>query len=364
MKSFSPPTPRRPVSDPALSRPDWVAGEPRDPGKLWLDRNENVDPELAALTTKIMRSLPSDTAYSYPDSAGLYRKLGKSVGLGAEHLMLSAGSDGAIRAAFEAYVAPGDVVIHPNPTFAMYSVYCQIYGAKSVTLDYQPSNKGPSLDVDDVIRTIAQTRAKLVCLANPDSPTGTVFAPDDLRAIVEAAGEAGSLMLIDEAYYPFYDETALPWVRDYNHLMVTRSTGKAWGIAGFRIGYAAAAPEVATILHKVRAMYETSTIAMAMFDRMLDHEDAVLASVRRLLAGKAAFETAMEDLGFGTTRNYGNFTHVAFGDKAPAVHEALDDLVYYRANFTQECLQGYSRFSVAPENVFAPVIACIREAAK
>ena len=360
MTKFKTPRPRRPVSDPALSRPNWLAGDVRDPEMLWLDKNENIDPELARLTTKILHSLPAHAAFAYPEPAALYHKLGASVGLGAEHMLLSAGSDGSIRAAFEAYVEPGDVIIHPNPTFTMYSVYCQIYGAKAVTLDYRASADGPILDVEDVIRAIRTAAAKLVCLANPDSPTGTVFSPSDLRAIVEAAGEAGSVMLVDEAYYPFYEETALPWVRDYGHLIVTRSTGKAWGIAGLRIGYAVAAPEIATILHKVRAMYETSTVAMTLFERLLDHEDAMRASVSRILDGKAVFLEAMEAFGFKTLHNHGNFCHVAFGEQAPAIHAALAEHVYYRRDFTQDCLKGFSRFSVAPEELLAPVIEKIR----
>jgi histidinol-phosphate aminotransferase len=109
-------------------------------------------------------------------------------------LLLSAGSDGAIRSAFEAYVEPGDVVIHTNPTFAMYSVYCQMYGAQSITLDYELGNDGPVLRPEDIITTIKSASPKLVCLPNPDSPTGTVFEPNDLRAIVEAAGQSGALM--------------------------------------------------------------------------------------------------------------------------------------------------------------------------
>jgi histidinol-phosphate aminotransferase len=262
---------------------------------------------------------------------------------------------------FEAYVEPGDIVIHPNPTFAMYSVYCQIYGARAVTLDYQPSANGPFLEAEGVIRIIRDASAKLVCLPCPDSPTGSVFSPDKLRAIIEAAGEAGSLILIDEAYYPFYEKTVLPWVQQYEHLMVTRSTGKAWGIAGFRIGFAAAGPEVAGTLHKVRAMYETSTIAMAMFDRLLDHEDAVRASVQRLLEGKAVFLEAMDEMGFRTLRNHGNFTHVAFGEMAPDIHAALSEVAYYRQDFAQDCLKGFSRFSVAPKELFSPIIASIQE---
>ena len=185
-----------------------------------------------------------------------------------------------------------------------------------------------------------------------------------MRAIIEAAGDAGAIMLVDEAYYPFHDETVLPWVAEYDHLVVTRSTGKAWGLAGFRIGYAAASADVATMLHKVRAMYETNTVAVAVFEAMLDHEQDMLASVQRLEDGKALFLEAMRERGFRTLNGKGNFLHVAFGVSAPEVHETLSDMVYYRKDFTEPCLQGFSRFSTTTPELFQPVIDRIRSAAQ
>lgn len=354
------PTPRAVVADAGLTRPDWTKPQPREAGRLWLDKNENTDPELSRIVASVMSSLPAEAYYTYPDSAALYAKLAHHVGVSPENLLLAAGSDGVIRAVFEAYVEPGDTVLHTVPTFAMYSVYCRMYGARPVGLGYQPSEKGPCLDASRVVAAIESERPKVVCLPNPDSPTGTVFAEADLRAIVVAAGAVGALILIDEAYYPFLATTVVPWIADHPHLVVARSTGKAWGCAGLRIGYAVASPEVAIMLHKVRPMYEVNTVAVHAFGRMLDHADAMFASVARLQAGKQAFLDAMRAQGFRTLNGEGNFMHVAFDDKAVAVHAALADLVYYRKDFAEPCLKGFSRFSATTPELFAPVIARIR----
>jgi histidinol-phosphate aminotransferase len=329
---------------------------------LWLDKNENADPELSAVVAKVVAALPPETFFTYPESAALYAKLAAWVGCEAHNLMLAAGSDGVIRSVFEAYVAPGDVVIHTRPTFAMYSVYSAMYGARVVGPDYRPSDRGPELHAEDVVAAIRANAPKVVCLPNPDSPTGTVFAAPELEAIVAAAGEAGALMLVDEAYHPFHPDTVVPWIARHPHLVVARSTGKAWGMAGLRIGYAVASPEVAQVLHKVRPMYEAATVGMAAFAGMLDHADAMQASVARLLAGKRAFLDAMDGFGFRTLKGGGNFLHVAFGAKADKVHAALADLVYYRRDFAEPCLKGFSRFSATTPELFAPVIERIRTA--
>lgn len=345
-----------PVADPELVRPDWTKGVPRNPDLLWLDKNENTDPRLAALTARIMSEIDPKALYTYPECTPLYHKLGDYLGIGADHLLLAAGSDGCIRSVFEAFINPGDVVVYTVPTFAMYSVYSKMYGARIVPMVYQASGKGPDLTAETAVNIITEARPKLVCLPNPDSPTGTVFPPDELRRIIEAAGQSGALILIDEAYYPFYEHTALPWVDEYPHLIVARTFAKAWGLSGLRIGYVAACPQIAGLLHKVRPMYEVNTLAVAVVERMLDFSGEVLASVRRLNAGRNAFIDAMARLHLRTLRSHGNFLHVAFGLHASAVHATLKDLVLYRKDFNEPCLKGFSRFSATTVELFEPVI--------
>jgi len=356
------PAAREPVADSSLFRPDWTSGVPRDPGLLWLDKNENTDPELSKLTKRLLSEIDPVAIYSYPECTSLYSKLAGHLGVKPDHLLLSAGSDGAIRSVFEAFINPGDVVVHTLPTFAMYAVYSRMYGAKVVPLIYRPSDKGPTLLVEDVVNTIKEARPKLVCLPNPDSPTGTVFPPSAMRQIIEAAGKAGALILVDEAYYPFYEHTVVPWVDEYNHLVVVRTFAKAWGISGLRIGYAVSCPVVARLLHKVRPMYEVNTVAVVLAERLLDFRDEVLASVQRINAGRDAFLEEMQSLQLRTLKTHGNFLHVAFGRYASAVHAELKKVVLYRLDFSDLCLKDFSRFSATTVERFQPVVEHIRQA--
>jgi histidinol-phosphate aminotransferase len=358
---YSAPAARAPVADSKLFRPDWTVGIPREPSLLWLDKNENTDPELSKLTARLLSEIDPSAIYSYPECTPLYHKLAGHLDVGADHLLLTAGSDGAIRSVFEAFINPGDVVVHTVPTFAMYAVYSSMYGAKVVPLIYQPSDRGPVLTVEAVVNTIVKVRPKLVCLPNPDSPTGTVFDPTQMREIIEAAGKSGALILIDEAYYPFYDHTVVPWVDEYGHLVVTRTLAKAWGISGLRIGYAVSCADVARLLHKVRPMYEVNTVAVAVADRLLDHGDEVLASVGRINAGRDAFLEAMKSLQLHTLITHGNFLHVAFSQYASAVHARLKNVALYRLDFKDPCLKGFSRFSATTVERFQPVIEHIRQ---
>ncbi len=358
------PCARGAVVDPVLQRPDWVKSDSRSPAMLWLDKNENRDPTHLGLVARVVRELDPMYLSTYPHPANLYAKLGKVVGVDPHQLILAAGSDGVIRSVFEAFVSPGDTVVITVPTFAMYSVYSKMYGARCVGLTYHPSDLGPVLSSDEIIAAIRKENPRVVCLPNPDSPTGTVFGEDELRAIIVAAGETGALILIDEAYYPFHDKTVVPWIAEYEHLVVARTAAKAWGMSGLRIGWGIASPEVAKMLHKVRPMYECSTVGMAALEAMLDHVDASLESVKRLEAGKKAFLDAMEGLGLRVLRGKGNFMHVAFGPYAGAVHARLADICYYRRDFSDPCLKGFSRFSSTTPELFRPVIEAITDTVK
>lgn len=362
-RKYSVPAPRPPLSDFRLVRPDWVKLPPRPIKALWLNQNENIDPEMTAVVQDIISELPPEAIYGYPEARICYERLADFLSVRPDQLLLSAGSDGAIRAVFEAFISPGDVVVHTDPTFAMYYVYSQMYGAQEVIVEYDGSEDGPALTVDRFLQEIIAARPRLVCLPNPDSPTGTVFGPDEMRRIVKTAGDMGAVMLVDEAYYPFYDWTALPWIERYGHLVVTRTFAKSWGLAGMRIGYAAASAEMTRFLHKVRPMYEVGTFGLMIVERILDCGDAMLASVERLAEGKRHFLEEMSALGFAVLSGHGNFSYVAFGERSAAVHAALDGRVLYKKEIGHPSLKGFSRFSSAPKSLIDPIVELIRQAA-
>ncbi len=354
--------PRRSLLNPELRRPSALNSVPRDADHLWLDKNENLDPKLMALSRDVMQNIPPFALATYPEAGETYRKLAGWIGVSPESLLLTPGSDGAIRLTFEAFVEHGEPVIHTFPTFAMYPVYSQMFGADAHTVQYEPGPDGPRLDVAALLQAVRVHRPKLVCLPNPDSPTGTTLPPEVLRRILNECEAIGSVLLLDEAYHPFYPWSAASWTATSRNLIVARTFAKAWGAAGLRIGYAVAHPETITLLHKLRPMYEVSTVAVEFMSRMLDHQTEMEEAVARINDGKAAFAEEMGGMGFKVLPTSGNFIHVAFGERGPAIHKALSTKVLYRAGFEHPCLAGYSRFTVASRDTMMQVVALIKEA--
>jgi histidinol-phosphate aminotransferase len=354
--------PRISLLNSALERPSALGSMPRDAGRLWLDKNENLDAELTESLHSVLLELPARALNTYPEAGDVYRKLAQWLDIGPEHLLLTPGSDGAIRLAFEVFVEAGDTVVHTSPTFAMYPVYSHMFGAAALTLEYMRTASGPFLDPGSIIAAVRDIRPKLLCLPNPDSPTGTTLSPEILRGILTVCEDSGTVMLLDEAYHPFHEWTAIPWVTSSKNLVVARTFAKAWGLAGLRIGYAVAHPETIALFHKMKPMYEVSTVAIECVSKMLDRSADMLKSVARIRDGKNYFVEEMRTLGFDVLPTAGNFLHVAFGADAHAIHSALSSRVYYRATFEAPSLVGYSRFSVGPRPVMEVVASLIRKA--
>ncbi len=350
---------RKEILSNSLNRPSWVKQEHRSLDKNWLDKNECADPIMNNIVLQSLLKIPFEAVFSYPDLDVLYGKIAIFSGVLPENILLASGSDGAIRACFESCIQPGDKVVLSRPTFAMYEIYSKIYGANITWLDYEKSLKGPILEVDKVVSVIKEVKPKMVCLPNPDSPTGTVFSSKDLRKIVDAAGEVGALMLIDEAYHPLYQETAVPWIYECEHLVVVRSFSKAWGAAGLRVGYALANKGLITLLHKQRPMYEIGNVSAKAVESLLDYEKDMRLSVDRINAGKKYFQDAMKAIGLSSYESHGNFLHVKFEQYSNEIHKELERVVYYRKDFNTPCLEGYSRFSSTTIEKFKPIIQCI-----
>ncbi len=354
--------PRRSLLNPELQRPSALNSTPRNLDCLWLDKNENLDADLMALSHDVLMEISPLALATYPEAGEIYRKLAHWVGVSPDSLLLTPGSDGAIRLVFEAFVEHGDAVIHTAPTFAMYPVYSQMFGAEVCQIEYEQTETGPRLDPAVITKALRKHKPKLLCLPNPDSPTGTVLAPDVLRRILAECEAAGTVFLLDEAYHPFYEWSAASWTEASRNLIVARTFAKAWGAAGLRIGYAVAHPETIALLHKMRPMYEVSTLAVEFMSRMLDRTSEMQQAVARIKEGKTFFVEEMRSLGFKVLPTAGNFVHVAFGEQGASIHAALANKVLYRVAFDHPCLTGYSRFSVGPKPIMARVVDMIKQA--
>lgn len=286
-----------------------------------LDRNERTAPFSPEVTAALMERVTPEMLVSYASPAALYQKLARWLGVDRERVLLTNGSDAAIKSVFETYVGAGDEVVFLSPTYAMYPVYSDMFGASKVSVAFGPDL---GLNLEELLGRIGP-RTRLVAVVNPNQPTGTVIASDDMAKLVEHCARTETLLLVDEAYYPFHDETALPLTSRFSNLIVTRTFSKAWGLASVRLGYLVSHPENVAQLFKTKTVHDLNSFSVAFGEFAVDNDRVMWDYVAQVRAGRSYLERAFKALGLETLQSHANFLLIKMPD-SQGVREMVEAL--------------------------------------
>ena len=288
---------------------------------LRLDKNESIlgfPPEFMDI---LHREITPDLVNTYPEIDPLYEKIASWVKCGRENIYITAGSDAAIKSTFEVFVEPGDRVALLSPTYGMFYVYTNMFQGQLVEIGY---GEGLSLSTEDVLRAMAEHTPKLICIANHNSPTGTILPQEGLREIIGSAAKKKAVILVDEAYYLFHPETVIDLIDNYSNLVVVRTFSKAMGLASVRLGFAAAHRETIGYLQKVRPMYETNAFAVKLGELILDNFHVVERNLAETRKGKEFLEEGLDRLGIPYFKGYTNFILISVGSFERSVQIARE----------------------------------------
>ena len=255
------------MSDPEDYINPWVkTSEP------YSDKHMDIaweNPEILRLMSNENLIQPSETVLNaiieaaqlgnlYPGSGPLLRKkLGEKAGLTSESVVLGNGSTDVINFVIHTFVGPGDEVLIPVPTFSMYESRARVAGGKVVQV---PFSSNLYWDMEGILNAVT-AKTKLIFICSPNNPTGNEIKDSDLKRILEL----GIPVFFDEAYYELKSvvESKASWVKDYPHMMVNRTFSKAYGLAGFRIGYILCDPKLAGFFNRVRFPWNVSLLGIA-----------------------------------------------------------------------------------------------------
>jgi histidinol-phosphate aminotransferase len=283
----------------------------------------------------------------YPDAEQTEIKsyLEHYTGIPGEHIVAGAGSDQLIEYLFRLFVNSGDEVINFSPTFGMYRFYAELYGAKVVDI---PRGADFSIDIDRVKRVISP-RTKLIFLANPNNPTGTLVGWDTIKSLLKT----GLPIVVDEAYFEFSGETVAPLVLDYPNLFVLRTFSKWAGLAGLRIGYGLFPTGVANYLMHIKDPYAVNSAALLAVKESLNDLEYLRASVEKIIKERERLFTQLKGLNWIVPiPSRANFIlcRVMNGD-GEAVYKGLESRGILVRYFDQPGLRDCIRISVGrPED--------------
>ena len=191
-----------------------------------LDQNENPDGVPQWLFDSVMEKVTPAFLAIYPEETIPTEKYAHLLGLEKENVTLTAGSSVGMGYVIKTFGEPGKNIITVTPSFAMYEVYAEMIGMKVVNMQYESDF---SYKVENTLAAINEDTS-IVVLVNPNMPVGNVYAKEDIKAIVEKAKEFNALVIIDEAYYYFYDKTTVALVKEYDNVVVLRTFSKMLSI--------------------------------------------------------------------------------------------------------------------------------------
>ncbi|SAK94470.1 aminotransferase [Caballeronia arationis] len=278
--------------------------------KLASNENPLGMPESA----KRAMTLAIDELGRYPDSNGFELKaaLAERYGVPPEWITLGNGSNDILEMAAHAFVEKAQSIVYSQYSFAVYALATQGLGARAIVVPAVEYGH----DIDAMLAAIADD-TRLVFVANPNNPTGTFIDGPALEAFIAKVPRHVAIVL-DEAYTEYlpagkrYD--SIDWVRRYPNLLVSRTFSKAFGLAGLRIGFAIAQPELTDLLNRLRQPFNVNSLAQAAAVAALNDRAFLEESASVNARGYRRLTEAFDKLGLEYVPSYGNFVMVRVGE--------------------------------------------------
>ena len=241
----------------------------------------------------------------YPEVLGgiLRTTLAKYTGFSPEQIVIGNGSDDLIELIGKVFLKPGEEVIIPTPTFFVYGFATRVVGGIPIEVARQ---KDFSLDIEGIINRVSP-KTKVIFLANPNNPTANL---EPRKNLVEILERLNCIVVVDECYYEFCQETVADLVEQYPNLIVLRSLSKSFGLAGIRVGYAITNQKIADYLYRIAQLFPVNKIAIAASQAALKDQEYIQHNIKQIQKSKQQLIASLEEIGFIVYPSATNFLFI------------------------------------------------------
>jgi histidinol-phosphate aminotransferase len=275
---------------------------------LRLDFNENTL-ACSPKVREVLSRISTGDLTRYPEREPIEALVAAYLGLAPSQLVLTNGVDEAIHVLFETFVESGDELLLPVPTYTMYEVYASSTDARIVPIQAAADLQFP---FERLLAAISP-RTKIIAIANPNSPAGSVATRAQL---VELAGRAPqAVLLVDEAYFHFHGESVIDRIDNLPNLVVARTFSKAYGLAGLRLGLLAGSVGLMQWIRRVLSPYSVNSLALACLPAALEDAAYLEWYVTEVVAARSEFETALDAAQVRRWPSHANFVLVDIGPR-------------------------------------------------
>ena len=324
---------------------------------LKLDWNESTRPPSPEVTKSILAQLSRNHMNLYPDITAreLRDKLSKYTGQSPDHILVTNGSDDALKLIINTYVKPGGKVIVPVPTYSHFLVFAQAQGGDILEIEYDD----PFVVQWEKLFETTSLNPELYYLPSPSNPTGILYLFPQVARLAELAPQ--SIILVDEAYFEFSQKSVVELVNSWPNIVVTRTFSKAFGMAGLRIGYVIGHPHVIEDLSRLHNPKSVNTISQAAAIGALKDIEYTMRYVESVNEAKEFLLKELDKLGVEAKGTPANYVMI----KVPRASEVVQALAkrkcFVRDRSSLPGLKDWFRVTVGPKEDMEEFLARFKD---
>lgn len=275
-------------------------------GYIRMDLNENPVGLPQEFIDEVLSKVTPEFVAKYPEQLEFTTILADFIGVEIENICLVNGSAEGIRYVIEAYSRPNGKVLSVTPSYAMYDVYCEMYGRQSVHVHY---DENLEMHVEDIIEAIDDD-IDLVIVLNPNNPVGDVYSYEEMDRIVEECKKHECTLLIDEAYFYFYPNSFIKYAIENDHVLLTRTFSKVFSLAGARLGYVVGNPDEIAMVQKLCTPHNINAFGMLLAQSIIQTDGMIDQLVEKQLTGKQHLIDTLIEKGYEVSAKEGNFIFI------------------------------------------------------
>ncbi|HOM08753.1 MAG TPA: histidinol-phosphate transaminase [Spirochaetota bacterium] len=319
---------------------EYIPGEQPDNLNefIKLNTNENPFPPSSAVLDALQKACNGDLRrYPNPNAQMVRELFAKKNSLAADNVFVANGSDEIFTLLFRGFIEPDGIAAFPYPSYALYYTMAE---ANGIAYDKITLDDNFDIPFDEFLKK----KYNLVIIANPNNPTGKGVPIDQIKKF---CSKFKGLLVVDEAYVDFYNETALPLVKEFDNIVITRSFSKSYSLAGLRVGLAIAHKEIIHGFIKLKDSYNVDRIAQAGAYVALLDDKGFKYNISMVRNNKEYLEESLEALGFINVPSRANFVFTKHPDiDARTLYEKLKEQKILVRYFAGPIQSEYIRISV------------------
>lgn len=298
-------------------------------GSIKIASNENPLGPSAMAVEAALRNINEVNRYPDGDCFYLKKKLAEKLDINEGNLIIGNGSNEVIEMIARTYLSENDEAIYGEHAFIVYPIVTQAIGAKHVV------SPMPDLvhNLDDFASRITGN-TKIIYLANPNNPTGTIFKKDEFEKFLSRVPD-NVIVIVDEAYFEYVDDDEYPdsleYQRNRKNIVTVRTFSKIYGLAGFRVGYGIGPEDLISFVNRVREPFNVNSLAQAAAASALDDSDHIINTKSVNSAGLKYLEEQLKKSGIKYTPSFTNFILIDLeDDPVPVYNKLLEEGVIVR----------------------------------